>query len=230
MTSHSRRSGTQGRRGFTLVETIVTVGLLAVLASFVVPSVMRKADAADPVKVANDLQAIGTGLETFSSDLKGTLPGDIEDLTQPILVNTICDPATPCDSTITHVDQYTANQALLWKGPYLSASISRDPNATLRSGYVADISNTLTRFDAVNGIPELCPLNSGGSVTCNGFIGTNPLFVAIKVTGLNRDQALQVNAIIDGVNELNPGSEGRFRFTADGSLAYFLATPITPDH
>jgi hypothetical protein len=53
------------------------------------------------------------------------------------------------------------------------------------------------------------------------------LFAAIKVTGLNRSQALQVNSIIDGVNELNPGFAGRFRFTADGSLAYFLAAPMT---
>src|SRR5437763_17077713 len=95
------------RRGFTLIETVVTVGLLAVLASFVVPSVIRKADAADPVKVANDLNAISTAIQTFSSDLKGTLPGDIQDLTQPILSNSTCNVATPCDSTATHRSAFT---------------------------------------------------------------------------------------------------------------------------
>jgi prepilin-type N-terminal cleavage/methylation domain-containing protein len=215
------------RAGFTLIETVVTVGLLAVLASFVVPSVIRKADAADPVKVANDLNAISTAIQTFSSDLKGILPGDIQDLTQPILVNSLCSRPIPCDSTVTHRTAYTTQQALLWRGPYLAASLDRDPNALLRSGYVADISNTLTRFDAVNGVPELCQLNGGGSVSCNGFIATNPLFVGVRVTELNRDQAMQVNAIIDGANELNPGFEGRFRFTADGSLAYYLASPLS---
>jgi prepilin-type N-terminal cleavage/methylation domain-containing protein len=215
------------RKGFTLIETVVTVGLLAVLASFVVPSVIRKADAADPVKVANDLNAISTAIQTFSSDLKGILPGDIQDLTQPILVNTVCNRATPCDSTLSHTVAYSAQQALLWRGPYLAVSIERDPNALLRSGYVADISNTLTRFDAVNGVPELCQLSGGGSVICNGFVATNPLFVGVRVTGLNRDQAMQVNSIIDGSNELNPGFEGRFRFTADGSLAYYLASPTS---
>src|SRR3954468_17351749 len=191
------------RKGFTLVETVVTVGLLAVLAAFVVPSVIRKADAADPLKVANDLGAIGTALQTFTSDFKGTMPGDIQDLTQPVLVNSVCNRVNPCDSIITHASTYTAQQAILWKGPYLSASIERDPNALLRSGYVVDISNTLTRFDAVNGVPELCKLNSGASVTCSGFVSTNPMFVAIKVTGLTREQALQINSIIDGGNELN---------------------------
>lgn len=222
------RCGRQRRpRGFTLIETVVTVGLLAVLASFVVPSVMRKADSADPVKVANDLNSISTAIQTFASDLKGILPGDIQDLTQPILVNSLCNRATPCDSTITHRDRYTAQQAVLWRGPYLAASIARDPNALLRSGFVADFSNTLTRFDAVNGVPELCQLEGGGSVTCNGFVASNPLFIAVKITGLNREQALRVNAIIDGSDELNPGFEGRFRFTADGSLAYFMAAPMT---
>ena len=106
------------------------------------------------MKVANDLNAISTAVQTFSSDLKGILPGDIQDLTQPILVNTVCNRATPCDSTLSHTVAYSAQQALLWRGPYLAVSIERDPNALLRSGYVADISNTLTRFDAVNGVPN----------------------------------------------------------------------------
>src|ERR1041385_6328500 len=215
------------RKGFTLIETVVTVGLLAVLAAFVVPSVLRKADAADPVKVANDLNSVSTAIQSFSADMKGVMPGDIQDLTQHLLVHPICNRASPCNTTLDHRTTYTPKQTLLWKGPYLAASLDRDPNALLRSGYVADFSNTLTRFDAVNGIPELCPLNGGGAVTCNGFVASNPLFVAVKVTGLSHDQAIQVNSIIDGVNEINPGSEGRFRFTADGSLAFFLATPIT---
>jgi hypothetical protein len=128
---------------------------------------------------------------------------------------------------LTHRSAYTASEAVLWRGPYLAASVERNPNALLRSGYVADIGNTLVRFDAVNGVPEWCQLNSGGAVICNGFIATNPLFAAVRVTGLNRAQAIQINAIIDGANELNPGFEGRFRFTADGSLAYFLAAPLS---
>src|SRR3954470_21895638 len=94
------------RRGFTLVETVVTVGLLAVLASFVVPLVMRKADSADPVKVANDLNSVGAAIQTFSADMKGILPGDIQDLTQPLLTNSVCNRASPCDSTLGHRESY----------------------------------------------------------------------------------------------------------------------------
>ena len=71
----TRRRSRANRMGFTLIETVVTVGLIAVMAAFVIPSVMRKADSADPVKVANDLLTISSGVQTFASDVKGALPG-----------------------------------------------------------------------------------------------------------------------------------------------------------
>src|SRR5438552_15135310 len=66
--------------GFTLIETIVTVGLLAVLAAFVVPTVIQKAGAGDPVKVASDLTSLRSALETFMADVSG-YPNQIRMLT-----------------------------------------------------------------------------------------------------------------------------------------------------
>ncbi|MGH7618753.1 MAG: type II secretion system protein [Gemmatimonadaceae bacterium] len=220
------------RGGFTLIETVVTVGLLAVLAAFVVPSVLRKADAADPVKVANDLTSVSTAVQQFVSDVKGAVPGDLEDLTQPILTNGACNTFNPCDSTITHRDIYTIQQVRLWHGPYLEASLSASPLATLRSGYVADIHNILVRYDATSGIPEFCSGVGAQMIPCAGFVSTNPLFVAVRIDSLNLAQALIVNSILDGPNEAQPGLEGRFRFptpatpTSLATPAYFLAAPV----
>src|SRR6476661_5244652 len=119
-----RRETTRRPAGFTLIETIVTVGLIAVLAAFVVPSVLRKADAADPVKVANDLNSISTAVQSFAADVKGGIPGDLEDLVEPLLTNSACNNFSPCDSTITHRDIFTIQQIRLWRGPYLAASVS----------------------------------------------------------------------------------------------------------
>jgi prepilin-type N-terminal cleavage/methylation domain-containing protein len=217
----------QLRRGFTLIEAVVTVGIIGTMAAFVVPSVMRKADAADPVKVANDLNSISTAVQSFASDVKGTVPGDLEDLTQPLLTNSSCNTINPCDSTITHTDIYSVQQVAQWRGPYLAASVGRLPTASIRSGYVADISNMLVRYDAANGIPEFCP--SGASqlmVPCAGFVVTNQLYVAARVTGLSPQQAALVNSIIDGPNEEQSGLEGRFRYPPSGGPAYFLAAPM----
>jgi prepilin-type N-terminal cleavage/methylation domain-containing protein len=224
--------GAVRRSGFTLIETIVTVGLISVLAAFVVPSVLRKADAADPVKVANDLNSISTAVQTFASDVKGALPGDLEDLTEPLLTNAACNNLSPCDSTITHVDIYTPQQVKLWKGPYLAASVLPTQTSAIRSGYVAEIHNTLLRFDATSGVPEFCPSVGTALVPCAGFVATNPLFVAVRVDSLNLEQALIVNGMIDGPNETQPGLQGRFRFptpalpTRLATPAYFLAAPV----
>ncbi len=220
------------RRGFTLIETIVTVGLISVMAAFVVPSVLKKADAADPVKVATDLNSISTAIQSFASDVKGALPGDLEDLTDPLMTNGTCNTINPCDSTVTHVNIFTVAQAALWRGPYLQASIGPSPDAAIRSGYVADIHNTLVRYDATSGVPEWCSGIGTQLVPCAGFIVTNPLYVAVRVDSLNLAQALIVNNIIDGPNEAQPGLQGRFRFptpaspTALATPAYFLATPV----
>jgi prepilin-type N-terminal cleavage/methylation domain-containing protein len=224
-----RRGPSNLRAGFTLIETIVTVGLIAVMAAFVVPSVMRKADGADPVKVANDLNSIATAIQSFASDVKGALPGDLEDLISPLLTNSACNTLNPCDSTITHAAVYSPQQVVQWKGPYLAASVSSSPASLLRSGYVADISNAIIRFDAISGVPEFCPAGGIAMTPCAGFVLTNPLFASVRVTGLSHAQALLVNGIIDGPNEAQPGLEGRFRFTSTGSPAYFLAVPVPPE-
>lgn len=231
-TARTKRGPRTRARGFTLIETVVTVGLLAVLAAFVVPSVLRKADSADPVKVASDLNSISTAVQQFVSDVKGAVPGDLEDLTEPLLTNGACNSFNPCDSTITHRDIYTIQQVRLWHGPYLSASVSANPSSSLRSGYVADIHNMLVRYDAISGIPEFCPSVGTQMIPCAGFVATNPLFVGVRIDSLNLAQALIVNGIIDGPNEVQPGLEGRFRFptpstpTALATPAYFLAAPV----
>src|SRR5207244_12983877 len=69
------------REGFTLIETIVTVSLLAVLAAFVVPTVIQKTGAGDPVKGANDLNSIRTWLDNFSTDTKAGFPPNVWQLT-----------------------------------------------------------------------------------------------------------------------------------------------------
>jgi type II secretory pathway pseudopilin PulG len=215
------------RSAFTFIETVVTVGIIAVLASFIIPSVMQKAESADPVKIANDLQSITTAVQTFSSDVKGQLPGDLEDLINPLLVNASCNTSNPCDSTVTHAQIFSVDQAAQWKGPYLAISISAAPSATIRSGYVAEIGNTIMRYDSFNGTPEFCTVGGGGTGPCPTFNPVNPLFAAVKVTGLDSIQASAVNRLLDGPNETNPQLEGRFRYALPaGSPAWYLVSPV----
>src|SRR3954468_8226406 len=133
-----RAKAPRRRDGFTLVETIVTLGLLAVLAAFVIPTVIQKAGAGDPVKVASDLSAIRTGLETFQSDVNGGFPNQLRMLTnQPSTRNHFID-------SVTALKQ---GHVVAWNGPYLSAAIDTLPSDSLSTGFTAFIKNFITRYD-----------------------------------------------------------------------------------
>lgn len=211
------------RAGFTLIETIVTVGLLSVLAAFVIPSVIQKSSAADPVKLQNDLNAIRTGMETFAGDTKAGLPNQIWMLTsKPTTANHIIDSTT----------SITLGQIAVWNGPYIAATIGATPTDSLATAFTAYIRNHIQRYDATDNAGEF----SGGVGT---FSPSATLFAAIEINGLTVTQAALINANIDGINDApiaigqpNAGANvtGRFRYDAPvgGQVrAYFLALPIT---
>lgn len=211
------------RAGFTLVETIVTVGLIAVLAAFVIPSVIQKAGAGDPVKVQNDLNTVRTAIETFATDVKNGFPHQISTLT-----------SKPVAGTDRFIDStaFNANQVTTWNGPYLGATISGTITDSLATGYTAFIMNYLDRYDAVTDIPEH---NAVGAV--NGtFNKNNTLYASVQIRGLTYTQALALNKLIDGANDVPAASDstnstGRFRWPAHPTptnvKAYYLASPIT---
>ena len=225
MTKPKNRARVRARRraGFTLIETIVTVGLLAVLAAFVIPTVVQKAGAGDPVKVTNDLNSIRTGLENFVNDTKAGYP---------LLISELTTKPTTTDKIIDNATTLSASQIALWNGPYIGATIGATATDSMPTGFTAFISNGLQRWDALDNKGEL----NGG--TGSTFSTTNTLFVAVTVTGLTTTQAAQINKAIDGPGDtdvssgLNTGANitGRFRYDPPNAnkivIAYYLASPI----
>jgi prepilin-type N-terminal cleavage/methylation domain-containing protein len=221
------------RRGFTLVETVVTVGLIAVLAAFVIPTVIQKASAGDPVKVANDLNSIRTGLESFATDTKTGFPNRVFMLTvKPTTADHLVDSASAGNQGTT----LTQAQVNIWNGPYVATTIGAGVADSLPTGFTGFVKNHLQRYDVVSNKGE----HSGGTVGAT-FVATNTLFVAIRVVGLTLSQAQAVNRLIDGSNDpdvaagdpTNPRANitGRFRYdTSNGSspvVAYYLSVPVT---
>jgi prepilin-type N-terminal cleavage/methylation domain-containing protein len=224
MTSRKRD---QPRAGFTLVETIVTLALLAVLAAFVVPTVVQKAGAGDPVKVVSDLNAIRTGLETFQTDVGG-VPNSLRMLlVQPTVANHFIDSVTVMK----------ASQAAAWNGPYLNAEIGALPRDSMATGFKSYVYNSVSRYDGATNAAEFYALS--GSGTGGTFSPLNTIFAAVTVTGLTTRQAQLINRLIDGDNDLdvlagpNTGAnvQGRFRYDVPNAnaivVAYYLASPMS---
>jgi|SRR2546430_13603970 len=215
------------RDGFTLIETIVTVGLLAVLAAFVIPTVIQKAGAGDPVKVASDVTAIRTGLETFISDVKGGYPNQLRLLT---------DRPTPQNHFIDSTTTFTPAQIAAWNGPYLAAAITSVVTDSISTGYTAFVKNFVTRYDAQNNAAALYV--TAGAGTGGVYNANNTIFAALTIVGLTVTQAQVVNKLIDGDDaDLATGPyaganvTGRFRYDKPSAggvvVAYYLAAPVT---
>jgi prepilin-type N-terminal cleavage/methylation domain-containing protein/prepilin-type processing-associated H-X9-DG protein len=64
--------------GFTLVELLVVIGIIAVLMAILLPSLSRARESAGAIKCSANLRSIGQGLFIYASENKGRLPNSYE--------------------------------------------------------------------------------------------------------------------------------------------------------
>jgi prepilin-type N-terminal cleavage/methylation domain-containing protein len=217
------------KRGFTLVETVVTVGIIAALAAVVYPTVVKQLDSADPTRLAEDLGNIRTGLETFGVNVRPQLPGDIEDLiNRP-------DGAAGADRTSLRV-AYSDVEAASWNGPYLGISIpttfNQSPDTAVTTGFSAKIINRMPLYD----LDETTVATLSGDTVLTASATSTAEFVAVRIVGLSGPAFNAANLLIDGPTEndvTKRRSQGRLRcpqatYTTDAAVctnAYYLAVP-----
>jgi len=198
-----RKAEEMKRRGFTLVETVVTVGIIAALAAVVYPTVVKQFDSADPTRAAEDLNSLRTGLESFGVNVRPRLPKDIEDLANAI--RTVA-PDSASDASL-----YTLTDSASWLGPYIGASIAATAAANdtvITTGYGAAILNRLGLYDL--------ELNAatGGDTVATGSPASDAEFISVRIKGLSGAAFNAINLLIDGPGEASAADrrfKGRFR-------------------
>ena len=227
------RTGRVMKRGFTLIETVVTVGIVAAMAAVVIPQVAKQFDVADPTRISNDLKNIQTAVETFSLNVR-QMPSDLDDLANPVTEAAAI--LTAPDSSISSAGVsvvFGSGTNALWNGPYLDfALVENSTEITRPTGYGAVIYDDFVCYNATQ---STFGNASGSPATLQGcpapVVGTDRLFLAARITGLGTDadaRWLAVNETFDGATEATKATNGRVRFHTVSSVptTFFLISAL----
>jgi len=98
-----RHCATRSRQGFTLVELLVVIGIIALLISILLPSLSAARDQAKTIKCLSNLRVLGQSMASYTAANKGSLiPPD----TRGPALNPFNDPTYDTFATILVADGY----------------------------------------------------------------------------------------------------------------------------
>ena len=185
------------RAGFTLIEVLVTLVLVALLIGVIVPSVINQLDRGDPTRVASDLEGVRSGARLFRVDVK-RFPYSIEQLTEAPNGGAAWD-------VVTDFNGATITTGLLdrWNGPYLEGSAVTD--------------NLTTISTALGGAIE--PVFRAKTLA-----GTS--YLSVLVSGVTRANIQSISDIIDGDTVTTDDDLGGRLRGIVGDTLVFLAVPV----
>ena len=106
-----RKLSRSGHKGFTLIELMVVIAILALLGGMVMPRVIGRLRQAKPQKAAIDLKQIGLALDMYAAD-NGEYP-----TTEQGLQSLVRQPTSP-------------PEPMNWSGPYVDPTNFLDPWGT----------------------------------------------------------------------------------------------------
>lgn len=218
------RRKVRSRGGFTLIEVLITLIMIAGLIAFLFPVLTQQLGAADNPRLANDLSTIKTATQIFNANTR-VFPGDIEDLIhEPSSTASAGDRSLQGGGTSagSGTDFYTTSEVARWRGPYFDASMTTDDGNT-----TAGESDATQAIDGNVGTIEsllVCVPGAPGVTPTPATCAEDTHWVAIEISGITQTEFDELNPDFDPGESVNEETTGKFRWRT-GDLAYLLVAP-----
>ena len=218
-------------RGFTLVELLVVIGIIALLISILLPALQKAKDAANSAACQSNLRQLTTAFIMFANEHKNRLPGNKHDVTNPDKEKTdwLCgdEPysgGTSTQNRITQLHKGTVYKYLKSKKVYVCPSGGQD-GAVGGTGAGSNLWCDYSAFNSLSGanMSLLKRARYKDPVTSRYQYVNFPVLVEEHPKGINAGQAEGGHSESDRLADRH--RKGGYFSSIDGSVHYLQEHP-----